>query len=83
MAPSLHEGFGLPVLEAFRCGAPVISSAGGALPEVVGQAGQVITSWKAEEWTSSITELLGDSSILERMRESGFARERSCVGLGG
>jgi glycosyltransferase involved in cell wall biosynthesis len=36
--PSLYEGFGLPPLEAMKCGTPVISSTGGSLPEIVGQA---------------------------------------------
>ena len=40
--PSLTEGFGLPLLEAMALGVPVISSNGGALPEVVGEAGVVV-----------------------------------------
>lgn len=36
--PSIYEGFGLPVLEAFACGTPVICSSGGSLPEVGGKA---------------------------------------------
>lgn len=38
LQPSLYEGFGLPVLEAMTCGAPVISTNGGSLPEIVGDA---------------------------------------------
>lgn len=77
LAPSLHEGFGIPILEAFRCGAPVISSAGGALPEVVGSAGRIVTSWKAEDWALEIGALLSDSGKLETMQLAGFEREKS------
>jgi glycosyltransferase involved in cell wall biosynthesis len=41
--PSLYEGFGLPPLEAMQCGTPVITSNTSALPEVVGDAGIMVT----------------------------------------
>lgn len=40
--PSLHEGFGLPALEALACGSPLVASERGALPEVVGDAGLLV-----------------------------------------
>src|SRR5207302_3161129 len=40
--PSLYEGFGLPALEALACGAPVLASNAGSLPEVVGAAGLLL-----------------------------------------
>jgi glycosyltransferase involved in cell wall biosynthesis len=42
LIPSLIEGFGLPVIESFRAGTPVIGSTAGSLPEVIGQGGVCI-----------------------------------------
>lgn len=76
LAPSRHEGFGITLVEAFACGCPVICSAGGAHPEVAGDAAEVLDSWDPEDWASRISSLLGDSSKLDSMRERGFRRAR-------
>ena len=76
LAPSHHEGFGIPVLEAFRTGCPVVSSSGGALPEVVGEAGEVIESWKAYDWATQLENLLDDPSKLKQMSQRGLEREK-------
>jgi glycosyltransferase involved in cell wall biosynthesis len=76
LAPSRHEGFGVPVLEAFRCGCPVLSSAGGALPEVVGNGGLIEHSWDAKVWASRIEGLLQDHSKLAELRARGLEREK-------
>lgn len=47
--PSLYEGFGLPILEAMACGAPVISSDRASLPEVVGEAGLLVNPYEVED----------------------------------
>lgn len=77
LAPSLHEGFGIPILEAFRCGCPVLASRGGALPEVVGDAGIIMDSFDPSDWANAIGNTILDSSKLASMRDRGFERERS------
>jgi glycosyltransferase involved in cell wall biosynthesis len=74
LATSLHEGFGIPVLEAMRCGCPVLSSSGGALPEVVADAGFVEANWDAASWSKTIGDLLSDPSRLQSLRERGLKR---------
>lgn len=77
LAPSRHEGFGIPVLEAFRCGCPVICSSGGSLPEVAGDAAIVESSWQATNWAAAIEKLLDDPSKIEQLKERGFQREKT------
>jgi glycosyltransferase involved in cell wall biosynthesis len=77
LAPSRHEGFGIPLLEAFRCGCPVLCSSGGALPEVAGDAASVETSWDPADWARRIESLLGDPSKIEDLKKRGAERERS------
>jgi glycosyltransferase involved in cell wall biosynthesis len=74
LAPSRHEGFGLPLLEAFACGCPVLCSGGGALPEVAAGAAEVLRSWDPSDWASAISELLRDSSKLDDLRRRGRVR---------
>jgi glycosyltransferase involved in cell wall biosynthesis len=52
--PSRHEGFGLPVLEALACGTPVVTTTGGSLPEVVGDAGFAVDPDDARGMASAI-----------------------------
>lgn len=54
VTPSLYEGFGLPCAEAMSCGTPVITTNGGALPEVVGNAGTIVKKGDAESLASAL-----------------------------
>lgn len=60
LQPSRFEGFGLAVLEAMSCGAAVVTSAGGALPEVVGDAGVVLPEPTPEAIADAVCALLDD-----------------------
>lgn len=75
--PSLYEGFGLPVLEAMRCGVPVIASNLSAIPEVVGKAAWLIDPHNVEELAAAMGELLHNEALRERLRHKGLARAQS------
>lgn len=72
--PSYYEGFGLPAIEAMRCGAPVLASNNSAFPEVVGDAGVLISAGDINQWAESIRDLLRDESRRLHLRDLGLAR---------
>jgi glycosyltransferase involved in cell wall biosynthesis len=72
--PSRDEGFGIPALEAMRCGAPVIVSDGGALPEVVGDAGIIVPNAETEALAAAIDRVLADSALQQSLILRGLER---------
>lgn len=64
--PSLHEGFGLPVLEAMACATPVVCSNASSLPEVAGNAALLVDPLDTE----SLAEAIGRVVIDERLRRT-------------
>ncbi|HKN39952.1 MAG TPA: glycosyltransferase family 1 protein [Acidimicrobiia bacterium] len=83
--PSRFEGFGVPVLEAMGAGCPVVASRATAIPEVVGDAGILLSPDDAPGWTEALDGLLSDpglrSDLVRRGRErlKEFSWERSGV----
>jgi glycosyltransferase involved in cell wall biosynthesis len=60
--PSRFEGFGFPAVEAMACGTAVIASTAGALPEIVGTAGILLSPDDAGAWSQAMLELASEFS---------------------
>jgi len=73
--PSLYEGFGLTALEALACGAPLVVSDRGALPEVVGDAAVVVEP-TVDGVTAGLRRVLAEPALAARLRVAGPARAR-------
>ena len=69
--PSLHEGFGLPVLEAMSCGAPVIASNSSSLPEVVGMAEALFDPLSEADIAAKLLRVLQDADFRKTLIEHG------------
>lgn len=74
--PSLYEGFGLPVLEAMGCGAPVATANRSALPEVAGEAAVFFNPDDVNDIAHAIERLLQDTQLRENLRVRGLDRAR-------
>jgi len=72
--PSLDEGFGLPLLEAFAAGTPVVASNAGAIPEVAGDAALLSAPEDAQALADNLLRVLTDQPLRERRVAAGRAR---------
>ncbi len=81
--PSLYEGFGFPPLEAARCGTASIVAANGSLPEVLGDAADLVKEDDPDAWAERLERLLGDTEARAELarragaRADGFTWERT------
>lgn len=80
VVPSLYEGFGFPAAEAMSCQLPVITTSGGALPEVVGRDGDtgiMVPTADADALAAAVKSLLADEALRRKMGEAGRKRVES------
>jgi glycosyltransferase involved in cell wall biosynthesis len=74
IAPSLYEGFGITILESMACGTPVITSNTSAMPEVVGNAGILVTPSRADEIADAVIRLYNDPMYYKQIVDLSFNR---------
>jgi glycosyltransferase involved in cell wall biosynthesis len=85
--PSLNEGFGLPPLEAMAAGVPVVATAAGALPEVLGGAARLVPPGDVSAMAVALAAVLSDDAERRRLVEAGarqvkaYSWERCAEGL--
>lgn len=72
--PSLAEGFGLPVLEAMACGAPVITSDRSSLPEVAGDAALLVDPTSVQDLSIALERTVRDAALRADLRDRGLRR---------
>jgi glycosyltransferase involved in cell wall biosynthesis len=78
--PSLYEGFGLPILEAFACGTPVVTSNISSMPEVAGEAAVLVDPYDITSIADGITRALnGPKALIEKgfMQVKAFSWEKT------
>jgi glycosyltransferase involved in cell wall biosynthesis len=71
---SLYEGFGMPGLEALACGAPLVASNRGSLPEIVGDAALIVDPLNEASIAFGLERAVGDRAERERLRKAGPLR---------
>jgi glycosyltransferase involved in cell wall biosynthesis len=74
--PSMHEGFGLPPLEAMACGAPVVCSNASSLREVVGAAAVTFDPLDVDDIAQALSRVLADRDLRQDLRRRGLDRAR-------
>jgi glycosyltransferase involved in cell wall biosynthesis len=74
--PSLAEGFGLPIVEAMACGAPVVTSNRSSMPEVAGAAAELCDPADPSSIGAALAKVLRDPELADDLRRVGFKRAR-------
>lgn len=72
--PTHYEGFGLPVVEAMQCGAPVVTSTDESVVEVSGGAAMHCAATETGEWVAALARMVHDAAWREELQKRGLAR---------
>jgi len=71
---SLSEGFGLPLVEAMKCGTPIVTSNISCMPEIIGDAGVLVDPWRFNTISRGIIDVLRDEGLKSTLKERGLRR---------
>jgi len=74
--PSYFEGFGLPILEAMQCGAPVVAGNRTSVPEVVGDAGILVDPFNVNDFAKAMAKIINNRECRESLRARGLSRAK-------
>lgn len=76
LSPSLYEGFGLPYVEAMQFGLPIISSSVGAIPEVVGNAGLLVSPTAIKEIVEAMRKITKDEKVYKKFSQASVKQSK-------
>lgn len=74
--PSLRESFGIPILEAMRSGAPVITSNTSSMPEISGGKAHIVDPYKPKEITDGIIKIMNDENYRQQLKKDGIEQAK-------
>ena len=74
--PSLHESFGLPILEAIACGCPTITSSIFSMPEVAGDAALLVDPYNVDEMAHAMYEVVTNKGLRQELTRRGLERAK-------
>ncbi len=74
---STFEGFGIPILEGFRCGVPVITSDVTSMPEVAGDAALLVNPFSVDSISNALTEIAANPALRQSLIEKGMFRKQN------